>query len=399
MNRGRILISEIWRRRGDFVSIETLIAVLTVAPSVLLFLAGWQDRLLLNLYFVTIAGAAYLLVPRCALKKLAIAVTIAAAVSLVNSYWASKIGTSFPCVAIDLVCWTILVVLNWRLIVQAVRSGADKSDLHNQQRVAEQSANEMSRALTCLSHEVRTPLAAILTIAETLLEDTDGLNDDSQQELVSRVKECGEHLMNLVNNTLDYAKAEAGKIELRFDTVPLCEIVGQCVKLVEHGAVLSGIKISTLIDPSVTIIDADPVRLRQILLNLLSNAIKFSPSGGHVSVHVRNEGGVVSLSVRDVGRGISDKALPNLFDPFFQTQHDDISVGTGMGLAITKHLVELHGGAITVESYLNAGSRFTVRLPIEQPVENRQPEPVGVCGSNEPTSACESGTDQELTFA
>ncbi len=399
MHRGRNLISTIWRRRGDAVSIDTLIAVLLIAPSVLLFLAGWQDRLFLNLYYVAIAGIAYVLVQAGTQKNSAIAVAFTAAVSLVNSYSAARIGTGFLFVAIDLVCWTILVVLSWRLTMQAVRFRADNIDLQRQQRVADESILKTSRALMCLSHDARTPLAAILTISETLLDDADGLTLDSRQKLVSRVNECSEHLMNLISNTSDYAKAEAGTLELQFDTVALFEIVGQCVKLVEHKAMMSGITISTLIDPSVTIIDADPIRLRQILLNLLSNAINFSPSGGHVAVHVRNEDDVVSLSVRDVGRGISDKALPNLFDPFFQTRQDDISVGTGMGLATTKHLVELHRGSITVESYLNAGSRFTVRLPIEQPAESGDTELVVVCGSNDPAANWESGIDQELTFA
>jgi signal transduction histidine kinase len=178
--------------------------------------------------------------------------------------------------------------------------------------------------------------------------------------------------MDLVNNMLDYAKAEAGMIKLSRETVALRELVNQCIAMVEPKAKAAAVNISAQVDADVRAIVADPLRLKQVLLNLLTNAVKFNEQGGFVRMQVRAAGDDVVVSVRDTGRGISEEQVEHLFDPYYQAAHGDQGIGTGLGLSIIKHLVQLHGGVITVDSVPDSGSVFTVRLPQGGPQESQE---------------------------
>ena len=169
--------------------------------------------------------------------------------------------------------------------------------------------------------------------------------------------------MSLISDILDYAKAEAGKITLAPESVALPELVDQCIKMVESKAHQAEVTVTAQVEPDVREIVADPLRLKQILLNLLTNAVKFNEEGGFVKMQVRTNNRDVFISVRDTGRGIAPDQVERLFDPYYQAAHGDQGIGTGLGLSIIKHLVELHGGAISVESVVGSGSVFTVRLP------------------------------------
>src|SRR5262249_28669794 len=152
---------------------------------------------------------------------------------------------------------------------------------------------------------------------------------------------------------------QSGQIKLARETVALPELVSQCVAMIEPRAAKEDVKITTQIDGSVGEMNADPLRLKQILLNLVSNSVKYSPAGGLVRIQARAKEDEVIFSVRDTGRGISAEQITHLFDPYYQAAHSDRGIGTGLGLAITKLLVDLHGGSISVDSAPGSGSLFT----------------------------------------
>ena len=220
-------------------------------------------------------------------------------------------------------------------------------------------------ALTSTSHEVRQPLSAIMAVSETLLDESAGPLNEVQRDFLTDIDECARHLMALINDILDYAKAEAGMIKLVHETVALPELVSQCIMMVEPAATEAEITITVQMDPAVGEMVADPLRLKQILLNLLSNALKFNERGGSVKIQVRANGGDVCITVRDTGRGVGAKQLEHLFDPYYQAAHGDGGIGTGLGLSIIKHLVNLHAGSISVDSVPGSGTVFTVQLPGE----------------------------------
>jgi signal transduction histidine kinase len=234
-------------------------------------------------------------------------------------------------------------------------------------QVIEEKAIEIRAiALQRTSHEVRQPLSAILAITETLLDGSIGEISSMQREFVEDIDDCANHLMSLINDILDYAKAEAGMIKLVPEMVALPELIDQCITIVEPKAGEKDVAVTAQVEPNVGEVVADPLRLKQILLNLLTNAVKFNEQGGFVKMHVRGERDDVVISVRDTGRGIEPKQVENLFDPYYQAAYGDQGIGTGLGLSITKQLVELHGGSISVESVVGSGSVFNVRLPRDQ---------------------------------
>jgi signal transduction histidine kinase len=147
--------------------------------------------------------------------------------------------------------------------------------------------------------------------------------------------------------------------------VALIELVEQCVAMIEPKAEQNRVSVTAQVSPEVKEVVADPLRLKQILLNLLTNAVKFNEEDGLVNVKARADGKDVLISVRDTGRGISPEQKENLFNPYYQAAHGDQGIGTGLGLSIIKHLTELHGGSISVESVPGSGSVFSVRLPRE----------------------------------
>ncbi len=235
-----------------------------------------------------------------------------------------------------------------------------------QNKVEEQLVAMRAEALRRTSHEVRTPLSTITAISETLLDGSTGELTGDQREFIGDIDEAAKHLLDLVNDILDYAKAEAGMIRIAPQPVALVELVDQCVSMVSPRAQEAEVTVTAQVDPALSEVIADPLRLRQILLNLLSNAIKYNNPGGSVIVRIRPDGkSDFRISVRDTGRGISPEHLEHLFQPYYQAAIADQGIGTGLGLAIIKHLAELHGGKIEVESVVGTGTMFTVQLPTE----------------------------------
>jgi len=245
--------------------------------------------------------------------------------------------------------------------------------------------------LAMMSHELRTPLTCVIGMANTLLRLPPGaegerfLSRERQREYLTTIQHSGEHLLELINDILDLSQVEAGRMILDIQTFSLSQLASETVRILKSRAIQNQIQLRTELDflqtstnsaPSdSSTFTADPRRLKQILLNLLSNAIKFTPPGGQVTLRVWKEDTLAVFQVQDTGIGIAEEHRPLLFEKFRQL---DMSrqrryEGTGLGLALTKQLVELHNGWIEVESKVGVGSTFTVWIP-RQDVETTRTE-------------------------
>ncbi|HSV86668.1 MAG TPA: response regulator [Levilinea sp.] len=220
--------------------------------------------------------------------------------------------------------------------------------------------------LASMSHELRTPLNAILNISESLQEGVYGEVSEAQARSVRTIEESGRHLLALINDVLDISKIGAGKFELMYDVVSVKALVDGSVALVENAARNKQIKIETSIDASAKTLWGDQRRLKQVLVNLLSNAVKFTPPGGAIGVTVRTDAqkGHIKFITWDTGIGIPEDSIKLLFKPFVQLDNGLARQfeGSGLGLALAYHIVELHGGGIYVQSDMGKGSQFVVTL-------------------------------------
>jgi CheY-like chemotaxis protein len=215
-----------------------------------------------------------------------------------------------------------------------------------------------------MSHELRTPLNAILGITEVLMEGVYGAVGVSQARSLGTIHSSGQHLLALINDLLDLAKINSGKLELELELVGVEELCLQCLRMVREKAAARQVTVSWSWDGEVSMMQADGRRLKQILLNLLSNAEKFTAVGGRIGLEVQKGGaGQVQFSVWDTGVGISTEFHTKIFEPFYQLAQGGVRDGTGLGLALVQRLTILHGGSVTISSESGQGSRFTVILP------------------------------------
>ena len=221
--------------------------------------------------------------------------------------------------------------------------------------------------LASMSHELRTPLNGILTMSESLQEQVYGTLNAGQKRAIRDIEECGRHLLALINDILDVAKIEAGKIELETHPVSVESLCQSSLRMVKDPAHKKKIGISLAVDETVDVLTADERRVKQILVNLLSNAVKFTPEAGKIGLQVVGDrlNHQVRFTVWDTGIGVSADEQPSLFKPFSQLDSGLARKyeGTGLGLALVKRLTEMHGGSVGVVSQPGQGSRFTVSLP------------------------------------
>ena len=227
----------------------------------------------------------------------------------------------------------------------------------------EAASRHKSEFLATMSHELRTPLNAIIGFSQVLKQQMYGPLNERQTDYVDDVLSSGQHLLNLINDILDLAKVEAGRMELQPSTFELPELLENAASMVRERATRQGIGLIVATDDSVGGMEGDERKVKQILFNLLSNAVKFTPNGGKVTLATRATEEQVVIAVHDTGIGIGADDLDKIFEEFYQVGASRTQEGTGLGLALTRRLVELHGGQLTVESELGVGSTFTVTIP------------------------------------
>ncbi|MFN7928773.1 MAG: HAMP domain-containing sensor histidine kinase [Blastocatellia bacterium] len=220
--------------------------------------------------------------------------------------------------------------------------------------------------LSMITHELRTPMTAMMGLAENLEAGVYGPLNEAQTENLKKIIERGARLRQLVNDLLDLSKMESGMMRLQREPLDPRSLVEAVIYQLESLAEAGAVKLINRVGYDLPEVDCDGQRVEQVLTNLLSNALKFTPPNGTVTITATQQEAFVIFTVADTGCGIPSEAQAHIFDKFIQLHpnRDDRTKGTGLGLTIVRHLVELHGGTVGVESVIEQGSRFSFSLPI-----------------------------------
>jgi signal transduction histidine kinase len=233
----------------------------------------------------------------------------------------------------------------------------------------EQADRAKTHFLSSMSHELRTPLNAILGFSDLLYGQHFGNLNDKQIKYVNQIDDSGKHLLSLISDLLDVSRIDAGAMELDLGNVSPSEFINATVSMMSNQFKGKKIRVKTSIEPTLPVVTADLRKCKQILINLLSNALKYTPEGGQVEIRAaRGVDSQARIEVSDTGIGIEADELDKIFSEFYQADsvRDGKLGGTGIGLALTRRLVELHGGEIGVESEPGKGSTFWFTLPLKK---------------------------------
>ena len=272
-----------------------------------------------------------------------------------------RVPGEFPTEAVEVLktfaTQSALAIQNARLF----REIADKS------AQLEAASRHKSEFLANMSHELRTPLNAIIGFSEVLVDRMFGELNPKQDEYLKDIYASGQHLLSLINDILDLSKIEAGRMELELADFDLPSAIDNALTLVRERATRRGIALGRTIDEHLGMLRGDERKVKQVLLNLLSNALKFTPEGGRIDVSARLQDGAAEIAVADTGVGIAPEDQEAVFEEFRQVGTADKKVeGTGLGLALSRKFIELHGGRIWVTSAVGVGSTFTFTLPVRR---------------------------------
>jgi signal transduction histidine kinase len=229
----------------------------------------------------------------------------------------------------------------------------------------EVASRHKSEFLASMSHELRTPLNAVIGFSDVLLDRLFGDLNAKQEEYLEDIRESGRHLLDLLNDILDLSKVEAGKMRLELSRTSLREALEHGIAMVSDRASRQGLSLHLAVEDDVDVVVADPLRLKQVILNLLTNAVKFTPSGGSIEASAERVADEIHVSVKDSGIGIAESDYARIFEAFQQGRRDvsASAEGTGLGLTLSKRIVELHGGRLWLNSRVGHGSTFTFSLP------------------------------------
>ncbi len=246
----------------------------------------------------------------------------------------------------------------------------DIEPIKQAKELAEESNRRKSQFLANMSHELRTPLNAVIGYSEMMLMGLAGEMSGKQQKYTQNIYMSAKHLLDMVNDILDLSKVESGHVSFHPVPINIQELVQELNDILMNLAKTQDIRMTFEVDPSLTVIHADPLRLKQVFFNLISNAIKFNKPQGHVKVRLRQsqdtDSGWMVVDVEDTGIGIPQDKIKNLFQEFYQVDSSKSRrfEGTGLGLALTKHLIDLQHGTITVQSTEGEGSCFSFKIPL-----------------------------------
>ena len=242
-------------------------------------------------------------------------------------------------------------------------------ELQRLYKALETTSQHKSDFLANMSHELRTPLNAIIGFSQVLREGMVGEVSKKQVEYLDDILSSGNHLLALINDVLDLSKVEAGQVELQVAPFSLQDALERGVSMVREQATTEGVQVTLHENGGLEVVSGDERRIRQVIFNLLSNAVKFTPEGGQVDVSAARVNGEMRVAVTDSGPGIAAEDLDRIFEEFQQTEAGAKQrEGTGLGLALSKRFVEMHGGRIWCESEVGKGSTFEFTLPL-RPVE------------------------------
>jgi two-component system sensor histidine kinase/response regulator len=277
------------------------------------------------------------------------------------------------------------VILNYRVQYMLRTSRVASALRENESRLvvakneAERANQAKSEFLANMSHELRTPLNAVIGFSGVMRHQTYGPLSDKYLEYSRLIEDSGTHLLSIINGILDLAKADANRLVLREETIEIYETVSLCENIIRPMAEKNDVKLVLEVEHGLPFLCADPTKLQQILINLLSNAVKFTRPGGEVRLTIGiGKTGYLELRVSDTGIGIAPDKIEVALTPFGQVdsglsrKYD----GVGLGLPLTKRLVELHGGSMRLESELDRGTDVTVAFPRERLVERALPRAI-----------------------
>jgi signal transduction histidine kinase/DNA-binding response OmpR family regulator len=271
--------------------------------------------------------------------------------------------------------------------VVAIHNARVFQELEHKTRELEVASQHKSDFLASMSHELRTPLNAVIGFSDVLLDRMFGDLNERQDEYVRDIRNSGRHLLELINEILDLSKVEAGQMELDLDAVSIPELIEHGLAMVRERAGGHGITLARDVEPELDKARADELKLKQVIVNLLSNAVKFTPDGGSVTVTARRADAEVQVSVRDTGVGIAAAEQDRVFEAFQRGGRAarTSTEGTGLGLTLSKRIIDLHGGRLWMESEVGVGSTFSFAIPLE-PTAAAPAEP------GEPVTAVSDGT-------
>ena len=265
---------------------------------------------------------------------------------------------------LPMLAWLVSLLANASRLLR--ENDAHQQKLQLEKAAAEKTSRTKSEVLANMSHELRTPLNAIIGFSDLMQNEKFGPIPERYRDYAHDIHQSGTYLLKLINEILDLSKLEAGKVELRQEEFDLSSAISFAKQVVTSQAKKSEVQLEQSITSELPLARGDEMQIRQVLINLLSNAVKFTPKGGRVSISAaHNPDDGFTILVQDTGIGMKSDQIAKAFEPFGQIESElgRETKGTGLGLPIAKRLVELHGGALTLDSVVNLGTMVKVTFP------------------------------------